>query len=121
MLKFVVDEDLPRSTSKILREKGFEVLDVRERGLRGLSNEEIFRIAQREKAVFLTGDLGFGNLLHFPMGSHSGIVIVRFPSGVSTSELNRQMTISLNRLSEDDIRGNLVIIEPGRIRIRRRR
>jgi len=43
MLKFVIDEDMPRSTAKVLRTKSYEALGVR--------------------------DWGFGNLLHFPIGS----------------------------------------------------
>lgn len=86
MLKFVVDEDMPRSTSKLLMDKGFEVLDARDCGLRGKSDAEIFNFAQREGAVILTGDLGFGNLIKFPVGSHLGIVIVHFPT--DTNVLN---------------------------------
>jgi len=120
MLKFVVDEDMPRSTSKILMDRGFEVLDVRDCGLRGKSDEEVFEFAQKEGAAILTADLGFGNLLHFPIGSHSGIMIVRYPNEISTSELNRQINVAFDNLVEDDIKENLVILEPGRIRIRRK-
>src|SRR5574341_1169201 len=87
--------------------------------LRGASDDEIFKFAQNEKAVILTGDMGFGNLLRFPIGSHSGIVIVHFPNEVSTAELNQQISIAFDKLIEDDIKKNLDIIEPGRIRIRR--
>ncbi len=55
MLKFLVDEDLPRSTTHLLREMGFVTLDVK----------------------------------------------------------------ALNQLAEDDLKGNLVIIEPTKTRIRR--
>lgn len=65
MLRFVVDEDMPRSTSRILRDRGFEVLDVRDCGLRGAKDVDIFKFAQREDAVILTGDVGFGNLLSY--------------------------------------------------------
>ena len=120
MLKFVIDEDMPRSTAKILRARGFEALDVRDCGLRGKSDEEIFEFAQREKAVVLTGDMGFGNLLHFPVGTHFGIVIAHFPNEVSTSELNNQIINRFDILNEADFKGNLIILEPGRIRIRRK-
>jgi len=120
MIKFVVDEDLPRSTSRLLRNKGFEVLDVRDCGLKGRSDEEIFNFAQKEGAVILSGDLGFGNLLKFPVGSNSGIVIVHFPNEVSSAELNRQISKEFDNLAEDDFKGNLIILEPGKIRIRRR-
>ena len=120
MLKFVIDEDMPRPTAKVLKDRGYEVLDVRDCGLRGKSDDEIFKFAQKEKAVILTGDLGFGNLLHFPVGSHSGIVIAHFPNEVSTSELNNQIIKAFETLAEIDFKGNLIILEPGKIRIRRK-
>jgi predicted nuclease of predicted toxin-antitoxin system len=119
MPRFLIDEDMPRSTTKLLKDKGFDVLDVRDCGLRGKSDEEIFRFAQEEKIVILTGDMGFGNLLRFPVGSHSGIVIAHFPNEISTSELNRQLDLDFDNLDESDFRGNLIILEPGRMRIRR--
>jgi len=67
----------------------------------------------------LTGDMGFGNLLRFPVGSHSGIVIAHFPNEISTSKLNRQLDLYFDNLEEADFRGNLIILEPGRMRIRR--
>ncbi len=120
MLKFVIDEDIPRSTAKVLRNRGYEVLDVRDCGLRGKSDDEVFRFAQKEKAIILTGDLGFGNILHFPVGSHSGIVIAHFPNEISTSELNNHIIKAFEPLSEIDFKGNLIIIEPGKVRIRRK-
>jgi len=119
MLKFVIDEDIPRSTAKLLTTKGSEVLDVRDRGLRGASDEEIFKFAQREAAAILTGDLGFGNLVQYPVGTHHGIVVVHFPNEVSVSELNRQIAKAFEELTEKDLAGNLVILEPGKVRIRR--
>ena len=120
MLKFVIDEDMPRSTAKVLRAKGYEALDVRDLGLRGKSDDEVFKFTQKEKAVILTGDLGFGNLLYFPVGSHSGIVIAHFPNEISSSELNNQIIKAFETLNEIDFKGNLIILEPGKIRIRRK-
>jgi hypothetical protein len=39
MLKFIIDEDMPRSTAKVLRTEGYESLDVRDLGLRGESDD----------------------------------------------------------------------------------
>jgi predicted nuclease of predicted toxin-antitoxin system len=69
MLKFFIDEDMPRSTADVLRERGHEALDVRDCGLRGKSDDEVFKFAQKEGAIVLTADLGFGNFLHYPLGS----------------------------------------------------
>ena len=120
MIKFVIDEDMPRSTARVLRANGFDALDIRDYGLRGKKDDEIFLFAQENNATLLTGDLGFGNLLHFPVRSHSGIVITHFPDQISTVELNNQIIKALLNLTEDDFKGNLIIIEPGKIRIRRK-
>jgi predicted nuclease of predicted toxin-antitoxin system len=120
MIKFLIDEDIPRSAAKVLRDRGYEVLDVRDCGLRGEPDEEVFKFAQEEKAVLLTGDLGFGNLLRFPVGKHSGVVIVHFPNEISASKLNNQITKAFDTLTEKDLDRTLMILEPGKIRIRRK-
>jgi predicted nuclease of predicted toxin-antitoxin system len=120
MLKFLIDEDIPRSTAKVLRDRGHKVLDVRDCGLRGEADKEVFKFAQKERAIILTGDLGFGNLLHFPVGRHSGIVVAHFPNEISTSELTNQIIKAFDTLAEKDFNKNLIILEPGKIRIRRK-
>lgn len=68
MSKFVVDEDMPRSTGRMLQAKGYTALDIRDYGLSGAEDDEIYKFALKEKAILLTGDKGFGNLLKFPLG-----------------------------------------------------
>jgi len=119
-VKFVIDEDLPRSTARILREKGFEVYDIRDHGLRGQEDGAIVAFAQRQKAILITGDLGFGNQLRHPLGSHEGILIVHFPNEIITSELNRHILDALLVLGEDELKKSLTILEPGKIRTRKR-
>lgn len=120
MRRFVIDEDLPRSTSTFIEKRGWEALDVRDCGLRGKSDDKVFQFAQVESAILLSGDLGFGNLLKFPIGSHSGIVILHFPNEVLIESLHYHLGFALDQLREEDFAGNLVIIEPGKMRIRRR-
>ena len=45
MLKFVIDEDMPRSTSRILNADGYEVKDIRDYNLSGVEDDEIFNFA----------------------------------------------------------------------------
>ena len=120
MPKFVIDEDMPRSTGRILKQRGYDVRDIRDYGLRGAEDKKIYEFAQREKAVILTGDRGFGNILHFPLGKHFGIVVVHFPNEMPTIEANRYLVERLEDLSKDDFKGSLIIIEPKKIRIRRK-
>jgi predicted nuclease of predicted toxin-antitoxin system len=118
--KFLIDEDLPRSLAPRLRSSEMQAEDVRDLGLRGCSDEVILQYASSDERILVTGDTGFGNLLRFPLGSHAGVVIARFPTELPVSETNDLIVRALQQLSEEEISGNLVLIEPNRIRLRRR-
>ncbi len=60
-MRVIIDEDLPKSLASLLREKGYEVYDVRDVGLRGHSDEEVFKFAQNKNAIIFTADLGFSS------------------------------------------------------------
>jgi predicted nuclease of predicted toxin-antitoxin system len=118
-MKAVIDEDLHRSLGEILRQLDYEVFDIRDYDLRGKSDEDIFNFAQKHKAVLFSADLGFANTFRFPLGSHSGVVIFRFPNEMSTEAINKISKNLLDRLTEEDFIGNLIILSPAGIRIRR--
>lgn len=61
-LRFLIDEDLPRSTAKMLAAAGYEALDVRDTGLRGAKDREIFAYACQMNTVIVTADIGFASL-----------------------------------------------------------
>lgn len=115
----VIDEDLQRSLKNILSELGFTVYDIRDYGLRGHSDDKIFQFAQKRRAVLFSADLGFSNTLRFPLGIHNGIVVLRFPNELSTSSMNEMVKESLTQLELKDYNGNLLIVSPGKLRIRR--
>lgn len=119
MATFLVDEDMPRSLTKLLRAAGYEVIDVRDVGLRGHTDTEIFAYAQAEQAILLTADKGFANVLVYPPGSHAGIVVSRVPDTLPTALMNQEVVRALMKLAHQDLTGMLVIIEQGRVRIRR--
>lgn len=119
MIKFVIDEDISRSTSNILERNDYSVLDIRDHYLRGCDDDVIFKFAQDNKAILLTGDLGFANILKFPLNSHYGIIVLHFPNEISTDQINKILISSLSSISESDFVGNLIIIEPNKIRIKR--
>ena len=119
MIKFLIDEDMHRSIKGVLEAAGFQALDVRDCGLRGKSDKEVFDFAQKSGAVILTGDVGFGNIYRFPLGMHHGIVVAHYPNELSTFEMNKQIFQALEGLTEKDFARNLIILEPGKIRIRK--
>jgi hypothetical protein len=67
----------------------------------------------------VTADLGFANEIAFPLGSHRGVVIARFPNEVPASRLVEGIVSALDGITEPELRGAILVIEPGRIRLRR--
>lgn|SRR3989338_655946 len=119
MLRFVIDEDQPRSLGRLLSEQGHSVKDIRDHGLRGSDDENIYQFAQQNKSVLVTSDFGFSNILHYPPGYHQGIVIVHFPNEMTTDSVNQEVIKQLREFeNEKDVRGRLIILEPGKVRIR---
>lgn len=115
----VIDEDLPRSFGQILSRLGFTPLDIRDHGLRGASDQMVYKFAQKKSAVLFTADLGFSNVLDFPIGTHVGICILRFPNELPVKLVNESVVKLLKKLKSTDFPGNLVILSPGKVRVRR--
>jgi predicted nuclease of predicted toxin-antitoxin system len=121
MAHFLVDEDLPRSLVRALREAGLEADHVIDSGLRGEPDDAIVDHAMTNGMTLVSADLGFANVLRFPLGAHDGIVVTRFSNEMSTMTTNAAIVRALGELSDEELRGNLIILEPGRVRLRRGR
>lgn len=119
MTAFLIDEDMPRSTARVLRENAYEATDVRDIGLAGHKDPEIFARAQSMDAVLVTADLEFANLLLFPLGTHAGIIVTRTPSRMSVRQIQDVLLRALESVAGQDLHGLLVIAEVGRTRVRR--
>ncbi|TAK53247.1 MAG: hypothetical protein EPO24_14650 [Bacteroidetes bacterium] len=120
MIRFLIDEDMPRSTAPLLIQHGFPASDVRDIGLRSASDESIYAYAQKHGLTILTRDRGFGDIIRFPLSAHHGILVIRFPNETPTKTLNKFIVQQIVRLSETEIRGNVIIIDSKTIRIRRK-
>ena len=118
-MRFLVDEDLPRSTAELLRRHEHEVIDVRDIGLRGARDMEIAAYAQGEGLCLVTGDLGFSNIRDYPPEKYAGLVVVRLPRTATASFI---LTLLEGFLQREGLvgrmPGHLAIVEPGRVRIR---
>ncbi|NJL06661.1 MAG: DUF5615 family PIN-like protein [Chloroflexaceae bacterium] len=119
MAVVLIDEDLSRSLAALLRQAGHTVEDVRDVGLRGASDTAVFAYAQATGATLITADKGFANMGLFPPGTHAGIIVSRIPDTLPTSVVNDEISAALGHLAGETLTGMLVVIELGRIRVRR--
>lgn len=119
-MRFLVDEDLPRSTDSLLGQHGHEAVDIRDIGLRGASDAEIAAYAQKHRLCLLSGDIGFGDIRNYPPGKYFGIVVLRLPAKATSATI---LTLLKSLLVQTEIvnqlNGKLAIIELGRVRIRK--
>jgi predicted nuclease of predicted toxin-antitoxin system len=117
MRGFLVDEDLPRNLAELLRQRGHNAQDVRDVGLRGQADSRIFAYASQNELALVTADVEFAHIHKYPPGTHHGIVLLRFPSEAHADVLRHVTVTALSLLEARDIAGNIVVVEPGQIRI----
>ena len=119
MSRFLVDEDLPRGLASALRAAGLDARDVRDEGLRGQPDAKIFAYAVEQGFVIVTADIEFGNELVYPPRTHHGVILVRLPETLPGPAIVHAIITPIRMVSTEDLAATIVVIEPGRIRIRR--
>ncbi len=119
MARYLVDEDMPRSLARLLRQSGYAAEDVRDVGLAGHSDHDVLVYARSRAAVLITADKGFADLTQYPLGTHAGIIVARVPNSVPVQRLNQEVLRGVSSLANENLSGWLVILELGRLRIRR--
>lgn len=115
-MRFLIDEDLPPAVAELLRALGQEAEHVRAIGLGGASDQLVFAEAQKRQAVLLSADMGFANLRQYPVGTHCGIVVLRFPDYFRRSEIVGLVRRFVENGDLNALRGALVIVTPGSVR-----
>ena len=119
MAAFLVDENLPRAVADALIELGHEVTTVRQAGLQGAADDVVLHFAISRNATLITADLDFANLLLFPLGSHSGIVVLRLPDDVHYLTVVRRVLEVIGGELSPGVDGSLAVVDMIRVRIRR--
>jgi len=118
-MRFLIDEDLPRSTGDLLRKYGHDAIDVRDIGLKGSKDSEVAAYAQKEGLSLLTGDFDFSDIRKYPPRQYKGLVVLKVP-GMATASyiLNLLESFLKQREVVVQILGKLAIVEMGRVRLR---
>jgi len=113
--RWLTDENIGSDVVAHLRARGLDVLDVREQGWYGRSDEELLAEAHREGRVVLTHDGDFGTLALLGRRPVVGIVRVR------PGHIQAQVTIeALDRLLALDLDPSppfLVVVQGGLARV----
>ncbi len=111
-----VDESVDRQIVDWLRRDGHSALYVAEME-RGVSDEAVIRAADEEKAVLLTADKDFGELMFRQSRLSQGCILVRL-AGLSP-EIKAKIVASVIREHGDESPQAFTVISPHALRIRR--
>ena len=114
-MRFLLDENLPRSAARILRDAGHEVVAVVESPLRGEKDPELLRVCNDEDRVFITLDVGIrltGGTLD------TGAVLLRPPKEFDAVDVEQLLLGLIASGDLDRVLGQITVLSPGRVRRR---
>jgi predicted nuclease of predicted toxin-antitoxin system len=110
----LLDHCVPRRYLRLLREWGYDTALITEHIPADAPDADVLMLASVLDAVLLTVDLDFANILDYPPSDYGGIVVLRY-----RIEDEAELDTTLKSALEDlDLRGVLVIVSPGRYRVR---
>lgn len=113
---FLANENFPRPSTIILREKGFEVKSIQEE-YSGIGDPEVIEIALALNLIILTFDSDYGELI-FKYAKEDPPSVVFFRDKGNAPEFAALSLISLLENNSLNLSGAFTVIEPNNVRQR---
>ncbi len=113
-----MDENLPRSLVSDLVALGHTASHVYDLGMGGAKDPIVWARAQIGTWTIITGDKDFATILAYPP-PHAGIIVVEVPDTMPLDQRKQLILRQLATMAGQSLANTLVILEPGRVRIRR--
>lgn len=116
-MRFLLDENLPRSIGNVLKQHEHDVLEVAESPLRGSPDTTLWLEAHRQERILVSRDLDFPlpNIRPNP----PGLVLIRAPDTFSSANLAALVDGFLRAIDPNELLGRITVVAPGRVRSRR--
>jgi predicted nuclease of predicted toxin-antitoxin system len=113
-----VDEDLPSAVAQVFRQAGHDTSTVPEQGWSGCRDDVLLARLRAEGRWLVTADRGFADVRQYSPGSYAGIIV--FQTGIESRGRYVALAEAVARTLElERLAGCLVVVTPGRVRIRR--
>ena len=114
-MNLLADESVDKLIVDKLRQNGHSVLYIAELSP-SIDDETVLHQANQNRALLLTQDKDFGELVFRQGLVHTGVVLVRLAGLSPQIKATSVSTVLTNH--EDELRGAFSVISPGRVRIR---
>src|SRR5260221_10269238 len=113
-MRLLADENVSRLVIERLRTCGFEVISVSDTK-KGAPDTDVLSAANAEGCILITEDRDFGELVIRQRLSVRGVILLELDRLSNAAEADAVAEIV--SIHADKLSGNLVVIEPGRVRL----
>lgn len=118
-MRFLIDNPLSPIVAEALGKAGHHAVHVRDLGLAGAEDETVFDLAADEQRVVVSADTDFGTILATREAKYPSVILFRRGTQRRPRRQVALLLANFDRMQEALESGSLVVIEEGRIRIRR--
>lgn len=115
-MNLLADENIDRSVVARLRQAGHHVLEVSEMEP-GIGDSTVLTYANEARALLLTEDKDFGELVFRQRLINEGVILTRLAGLAATAK--GELLIKVLKAHEEELRGAFTVVSPGAVRIRR--
>ncbi|MBI4310957.1 MAG: DUF5615 family PIN-like protein [Chloroflexi bacterium] len=117
-MRFLIDVALSLSVAKELTAAGHDAVDARDYRMHRAADPVILHRAAQEQRVLVSADTDFGTLLALSAATRPSVILFRGGLEYLPALQIELLLVNLVPLQMDLEQGCIVIIEPGRIRVR---
>jgi len=117
-MKFLANENLFEPIIEYLKGLGHDVLSIREAGLSGITDDEVYKLACKDNRVIITMDKDFSRIFRFPPEKCGGIIVVKIYKR-KVKETLRIFRKHFETIGDDKVRKNQIVITSVGVRIKR--
>lgn len=114
-MRFLADENISRQVINRLRAAGFEVVSISEISP-GIPDKDVLSVADTEECILITEDQDFGELVIRQRLEVRGLILLELDPLSNSAEADAVAGVIATHMGK--LFGNLIVIEPGRVRIR---
>jgi len=118
-LRFLIDNALSPLVAERLTTAGHEAAHVRDYELQAASDEEIVKRARVENRIVVSADTDFATLLALRQMRQPSFLLFRRGTERRPEQQVALLLANLPALEQDLAEGAVVVLEPGRMRVRK--